>query len=30
MPKIIEFLDYVPFECPEDPLGKLRYFNPTL
>jgi transcriptional regulator with XRE-family HTH domain len=27
MPKIIEFLGYVPFECPGDPLGKLRYFK---
>jgi hypothetical protein len=27
MPKIIEFLGYVPFECPDDPIGKLRYFK---
>jgi transcriptional regulator with XRE-family HTH domain len=27
MPKIIEFLGYVPFKCPEDPIGKLRYFK---
>ncbi|MEW6419428.1 MAG: helix-turn-helix transcriptional regulator [Nitrospirota bacterium] len=27
MPKIIEFLGYVPFECPEDPMGRLRYFK---
>lgn len=27
MPKIIEFLGYVPFECPQDPIGKLRYFK---
>ncbi len=27
MPKIIEFLGYVPFECPENPVGKLRYFK---
>lgn len=27
MPKIIEFLGYVPFECPEDPIGRLRYFK---
>lgn len=27
MPKIIDFLGYIPFECPEDPLGKLRYFK---
>lgn len=27
MPKIIEFLGYVPFECPEDPIGKLQYFK---
>jgi hypothetical protein len=26
-PKIIEFLGYVPFECPEDSIGKLRYFK---
>lgn len=27
MPKIIEFLGYVPFKCPEDPIEKLRYFK---
>ena len=27
MPKLIEFLGYVPFECPEDPVGKLAYFK---
>jgi hypothetical protein len=27
MPKIIEFLGYVPFECPEDLGGKLRYLS---
>jgi transcriptional regulator with XRE-family HTH domain len=27
IPKIIEFLGYAPFECPEDPIGKLRYFK---
>jgi hypothetical protein len=27
MPKVIEFLGYVPFECPEDPIGKLKYFK---
>jgi transcriptional regulator with XRE-family HTH domain len=27
MPKIIEFLRYVPFECPEDPMGRLKYFK---
>jgi transcriptional regulator with XRE-family HTH domain len=27
MPKIIEFLGYVPFECPEDTIGQLRYFK---
>jgi DNA-binding XRE family transcriptional regulator len=27
MPKIIEFLRYVPFECPEDTLGQLKYFK---
>ena len=28
MPSVIKFLGYVPFECPNDPLGKLRYFKP--
>ena len=27
IPKIIEFLGYAPFECPDDPVGKLRYFK---
>lgn len=27
MPKIIEFLGYVPFECPEGPVGKLAYYK---
>ncbi|MFZ6017889.1 MAG: hypothetical protein ACOYU0_09910 [Nitrospirota bacterium] len=27
MPKIIEVLGCMPFECPESPLGKLRYFK---
>lgn len=27
MPKIIDFLGYVPFECPDEPIGKLRYFK---
>lgn len=27
MPKIIEFLGYVPFECPDDLVGKLRYYK---
>ena len=27
IPKIIEFLGYVPFECPDDLLGRLRYFK---
>ncbi len=27
IPKIIEFLGYVPFDCPENPIGKLRYFK---
>ncbi|MEW6409673.1 MAG: helix-turn-helix transcriptional regulator [Nitrospirota bacterium] len=27
MPKVIEFLGYVPFECSEDPVGQLRYFK---
>jgi DNA-binding XRE family transcriptional regulator len=26
-PKIIEFLGYVPFECPDDTIGKLKYFK---
>ncbi|MBM4136643.1 MAG: hypothetical protein FJ241_07405 [Nitrospira sp.] len=27
IPKIIEFLGYVHFEYPEDPVGKLEYFK---
>ena len=27
IPKIIEFLGHVPFECPNDPIGKLRHFK---
>ncbi|MEW6417217.1 MAG: helix-turn-helix transcriptional regulator [Nitrospirota bacterium] len=27
IPKIIEFLGYAPFECPQDPVGRLRYFK---
>ncbi len=27
MPKIIEFLGYVPFDCPDDLIGKLQYFK---
>ncbi len=27
MPKIIEFLGHMPFKCPEDSVGKLRYFK---
>lgn len=27
IPKIIEFLGYVPFECPENPIGRLKYFK---
>jgi len=27
IPKIIEFLGYVPFECPEDTVGRLKYFK---
>ncbi len=27
MPNIIKFLGYVPFECPEDVIGKLRYYK---
>jgi hypothetical protein len=29
MPGIIDFLGYVPFECPEDILGRLAYFKRT-
>ncbi|MBZ0158987.1 MAG: helix-turn-helix domain-containing protein [bacterium] len=25
LPKLVTFLGYVPFECPPDPLGRLRY-----
>lgn len=27
MPAIIKFLGYVPFECPDDTLGKLAYYK---
>jgi len=27
MPKIIEFLGYVPFDCPDDTLGRLAYYK---
>lgn len=27
MPKIIEFLGYVPFDCPGDVLGRLSYLR---
>jgi len=27
IPKIIKFLGYVPFECPDDLLGRLRYYK---
>ncbi len=27
IPKIIAFLGYVPFECPDDLHGRLRYFK---
>lgn len=27
IPEIIEFLGYVPFECLDDILGRLRYFK---
>jgi site-specific DNA recombinase len=27
IPKIIEFLGYVPFDCPEDPLGQLKHYK---
>jgi len=27
IPKIIAFVGYVPFECPDDILGRRRYFK---
>lgn len=27
MPKVIEFLGYVPFERPDDPIGRLRNYK---
>ncbi|WP_337288363.1 helix-turn-helix transcriptional regulator, partial [Candidatus Methylomirabilis sp.] len=27
LPKLVTFLGYVPFECPTDPLGRLRYYK---
>jgi len=27
IPKVIEFLGYVPFDCPGDPLGRLAYYK---
>lgn len=27
IPRIIELLGYVPFKCPEDVLGRLRYYK---
>ncbi len=27
IPDTIKFLGYIPFECPPDTLGKLRYFK---
>lgn len=27
MPTILEFIGYVPWECPDDPVGKLAYFK---
>jgi len=27
LPKLITFLGYVPFKCPSDPLGRLRYYK---
>ena len=27
MPEIIEFLGYVPFDCPDDTLGKLAHYK---
>ncbi len=26
-PRILEFIGYIPFECPEDPVEKLRYYK---
>lgn len=30
IPKIIEFIGYVPFECPEDTIGRLKYLMDCL
>jgi transcriptional regulator with XRE-family HTH domain len=30
MPKVIEFLDYIPFEYPDDLLDKLKYFKTVM
>lgn len=27
VPKIIEFLGYVPFTCQDDPLGRLKHYK---
>jgi transcriptional regulator with XRE-family HTH domain len=27
IPKILDFLGYVPFKCPEDPIGRLKHFK---
>jgi len=27
IPRILEFIGYIPFECPEDPVEKLRYYK---
>lgn len=27
MPNIVSFLGYIPFEMPQDPIGKLRYLK---
>lgn len=27
LPAIFKFLSYIPFKCPDDTLGKLRYFK---
>jgi len=27
MPAVIRFLGYVPFPCPDDPVGRLRYYK---
>ncbi len=27
MPAVIQFLGYVPFPCPEDTIGRLKYYK---